>query len=330
MTSSKRPIELSLDHINTIDKNLCLSSYKLRSKSKIGSNLLDSQNNLRGASLIFDNSEEGNSQLKKGSRSPLSPLMNDREIYKASKNKINFQTQTTSGKDKSWHQEVDSNELFENFDDLIQVKFSSQTKIQIFDHFSDLKSISKDLNNDLAIESEKGYWAVAGVKPPKESFENPLNNYQSNELPLYKLVEDPDSNANFQGEISTGTDHSYYAANKNENFPSFRQSKLHFGDSNCLKQIPNHSNENRKMNINNKENYCVNDEVNHLFKTSHDHFSGNNIKNQTSLHQEKLGQLDIQFLEARSTVLKNDKNFPEAPKHSESGIKKLKFSPRVI
>ena len=343
MTSTKRPLLLSLEHVNTIDKDLCLSSYKLRSQSKIG---VDVNSQLRGASLIFDNSEDENSLIKKRILSPSSPIIMNQQNSAISHKKINFRTETTSGKDKSWHKEIDSNELFENFDNFVEVKFSSQIKVKNSARINDLKSISKDLNLELAIESEKEYWAVPGIKPRKELPEEAINDHQ--DIELLRIQDSNDKFKSFRefefespsiGEAKMRAKCEVKSTSEMDAFNSRANNKLKYIDLNCSsvqserEGLANKVQEKRLMENQTIEqiNETLNKSENLLSSRKRGNIKNNQennreVKNISSNSKEKLNPLlNVQFLEARNSILKNEKTFPGAPKHSESGAKKIGF-----
>jgi len=172
MTTTKRAPKLSIEHFDTIDKDICLSSYRLRSMSKISSTLLDE--NYRGASLIFGDSDDENTHTKKKIHSSKSPAVEDSRLSddRNSQKKHSPNVVSAFG-EHAFGNDVDVNDFFENFDDIVKVKYSESKGRPLRSATKTLESITKDLNCELTIESEKHYWAVAaGVKPPRKSSED--------------------------------------------------------------------------------------------------------------------------------------------------------------
>jgi len=134
--------------------------------SKISSTLLDE--NHRGASLIFGDSDDEASHAKKSHKSPeVEDCQLSDERKKLSPNVVSAFGEHAFGND------VDVNDFFENFDEIVRVKYSAAKERSLRSATKTLQSITKDLNCELAIESEKHYWAVAaGVKPPRKSSED--------------------------------------------------------------------------------------------------------------------------------------------------------------
>jgi len=171
MTTTKRAPKLSIEHFDTIDKDVCLSSYRLRSMSKISSTLLDE--NYRGASLIFGDSDDENTHTKKKTPPTKSPQIEDSH-HSNDKKKLSPHVVSAFG-EHAFGNDVDVNDFFENFDEIVKVKYSNSKGRSLRSATKTLESITKDLNCELTIESEKQYWAVAaGVKPPRKSSEDKL------------------------------------------------------------------------------------------------------------------------------------------------------------